>query len=188
MSSPADMAEAMLGRFAELSLELAAGLQARALATEDDEQAARIASAFHQVGRSLRQSLALRDKLRREAREDQARRDERKARVRKPLEREVWREFRGYDAQNLCRELERFVEEEAEDPDFMDADVEAMVAALRARLPLTGVAYEDKPAIWMSGDDEDDEDEDEDYEDYEDEDDPGADDDAPDPENWRSSA
>jgi hypothetical protein len=185
MFSSEDMADAMLGRFAELSLELAAGLQARALATQDDEQAARIASAFHQVGRSLRQSLALRAKLQQEAREDarredQVRRDDRKARVRKPLEREVWREFRGYDAQNLCRELERFVEEEAEDPDFMDADVEAMIAALRARLPLTGVAYEDKPSIWMSDDD----DEDEDYED----DDPGADDDAPDPDDRRSSA
>jgi len=175
MSSPDDMADAMLSRFAELSLELAAGLQARALATEDDEQAARIASAFHQVGRSLRQSLALRAKLQQEAREDaqreaQARRDDRKARVRKPLEREVWREFRGYDAENLCRELERFVEEEGEDPDFMDADVDAMIASLRARLPLTGVAYEDKPSIWMSDDDEDEDD-------YED-DDPDADDDA----------
>lgn len=190
MSSAADMAERhtrTLAALSELALGLAANLQARALAAEDDETAARLAAAFHQVARSARQSMALesklardRDRAAREARDDARsqhalRVQARRARLRTPLEREIRAIFHGYDAQNRCREMEERLDVVEVAEDFLDGDVEAMIARLRIDLRLAGAPQDD---------DEDYEDEDEDG--YE-ADDPPEPDEPPADNPWRSS-
>ncbi len=54
-----DRHSAMLAELAAMSLTLARDLQNRALEAESVEDAARLAAAFHQVSRGLRQTLAL---------------------------------------------------------------------------------------------------------------------------------
>ena len=69
--------ELILDELARFGVELARDLSKRAMEAEDPDQAARLALAFAQVSRSVRQSLALESRLnrdaaraRREARED----------------------------------------------------------------------------------------------------------------------
>ena len=66
MSSPEAMAEAQeqaLGLFADAVLKLALDIQRQALDAEDLDQKVRAAGAVHQLGRSLRQTIALQAKL-----------------------------------------------------------------------------------------------------------------------------
>ena len=66
MSSEADIADhdqQMLAELAELDLALARRVQTCAMETEDPEQLANLARAYQRVARSLRQTLALKDKL-----------------------------------------------------------------------------------------------------------------------------
>jgi hypothetical protein len=75
MSDPAAMAEAQeqaLGIFADAVLKLALDIQQQALAAEDLDQKVRAAGAVHQLGRGLRQTIALQAKLAREARREAA--------------------------------------------------------------------------------------------------------------------
>jgi hypothetical protein len=76
MADPAIMAEAQeqaLGIFADAILKLALHIQQEAMVAEDLDQKVRAAGAVHQLGRGLRQTLALQSKLAREARQEAAR-------------------------------------------------------------------------------------------------------------------
>lgn len=149
MASPAEIAERhseMLTAFAELSFELAQNLQARALAAEDDDTAGQLARNFHQVGRALRQSLALHARLQREhaeigerveAKANQQREAtliRRKTQVGKAAERMVWDEYEAEEADFITMLLPDVVEEIAEDPDFLEAPIEDLVARIRRAL------------------------------------------------------
>ena len=71
MSQPAHIAERharILGDLAERGHSLACKLHDGAMAAEDPESCARIAAGFHQVARTVRQTLALEAKLERDAR------------------------------------------------------------------------------------------------------------------------
>ena len=75
MANPAAMAEAQeqaLGLFADAVLKLALDIQQDALVAEDLDQKVRAAGAVHQLGRSLRQTIALQAKLGRDARKEAA--------------------------------------------------------------------------------------------------------------------
>src|SRR6476646_3935755 len=75
MADPARMAEAQeqaLGIFADAVLKLALDIQQQALDAEDLDQKVRCAGAVHQLGRSLRQTIALQAKLSRDARQEAA--------------------------------------------------------------------------------------------------------------------
>jgi hypothetical protein len=71
MSTPAEMQErhgAMLAELAELGLSLARDLHAAALAAETPAERQGLATAFHRISRSVRQTMALEAKLERDAR------------------------------------------------------------------------------------------------------------------------
>jgi hypothetical protein len=103
-----DPAEAMLARLAGLDLSLAQHVHACALSTEDPTEVANLARAYQRVSRSMRQSLALHARLKRErlrdAREnppppprkparDERRIAERQEALRAPVQRVVWAEY-----------------------------------------------------------------------------------------------
>ena len=107
-----------LGEFSELCLASARDLAARQLATEDAAEAAELASALHKVGRSLRQSMALEARLRRDqeqgvreaqdrkAQADLTRRRHRRAQVEAAFERLSWDEGFDYDEDDLSEILD----------------------------------------------------------------------------------
>ena len=68
--------EQALGIFADAVLQLALDIQRDALAAEDLDQKVRAAGAVHQLGRGLRQTIALQAKLAREARAEASERPE----------------------------------------------------------------------------------------------------------------
>jgi hypothetical protein len=156
MSDPTEMAERharVLAKLTELGLELACDLQAAALAAEDPVAKERLALAFHRVGRSVRQGLALEARLQRDLqradREHEAQaRDEAKARVaaRKSqvgatIERLIWTEHEGEDAERLIREVEACLDEEALYDDFLDETVEAQIERYRRTFSLAAPAF-----------------------------------------------
>jgi hypothetical protein len=70
MSSDTDIVDRdqqMLGELAELDLALARHVQGRALATDDATEVADLSRAYQRIARSLRQTLALKAKLKRDA-------------------------------------------------------------------------------------------------------------------------
>src|SRR3954465_6245967 len=75
----AEAQEQALGIFADAVLKLALQIQQEALAAEDLDQKIRAAGAVHQLGRGLRQTIALQAKLGREARREAAEEPEPKA-------------------------------------------------------------------------------------------------------------
>ncbi|WP_374468393.1 hypothetical protein [Phenylobacterium sp.] len=143
MSDPAAIAEDRHGRIlaelAGLSLALARDLQARAMAAETTEEAARLAMAFQRVSRGLRQTLALelkviryRDALAREAAQAEARAQAAAAAPRpsappaepsgdKPV-------FRRSEA--IAKDVESLIWDEAETPDWDEAVARRRQAAL----------------------------------------------------------
>ncbi len=68
----AEAQEQALGIFADAVLKLALDIQQHALDSSDLDEKVRAASAVHQLGRGLRQTIALQAKLAREARKDAA--------------------------------------------------------------------------------------------------------------------
>lgn len=132
--------DALLARYAEQAAELAGALQARALAAADDAAMAELSLAFQRTGRSLRQTLALRLKLRRDA-----------VRV-SPLEhvRRRWTERQAIlarrddvemalsedlgDREDLTDDLELILLEESRQPGFLDEDVDVMALKIGRRL------------------------------------------------------
>lgn len=158
MTVPPDMAERhgrMLARYAELSLTLAEDVHANAVAAPEPEQKAKLAEAFHRLGRALRQSVAweaklVRDRARdlRAAEADAAEGRERAVRrrreqVRAEVERQIYCEVELDQADAWLADFEERLETEALDDAFADEDLDAQVARLAAELGLTGEARHD---------------------------------------------
>jgi hypothetical protein len=158
MTVPQDMAERhgrMLARFAELSLTLAEDVHAAAAAAPEPEQKARLAEAFHRLGRALRQSVALEAKLVRdrvrdvhaaeaeaaEGRAQAVRR--RREQVRAEVERQIYCEVDLGQADTWLADFEERLETEALDERFTDEALDDQVARLAAELGLTGEARHD---------------------------------------------
>lgn len=156
MSDGAQVAERqgrILGELAELGLSLARVAHARALAAETPEATSELALAFHRISRSVRQTLALEAKLERDrARQDREVRAEamrehevrvarRKAQVRIAVERAVWTEAEGAEAELLVDELDDLLEAEVLSDDFMAGPVEVRIERIRADLGLSQPAH-----------------------------------------------
>lgn len=135
---------AMLGELAELGMDLARGLKARADAAASDAEAERLAIAFHRIARDVRLTLALESRLACEretiVRHEQARVRERvethKDRVRAVLTGAIWREREGEAVEDLLAELDERVEGLALFEGFLERPIEAWVCVLRAELGL----------------------------------------------------
>jgi hypothetical protein len=140
----------ILAELSELGLELARDLQARALAADDVAVAADLGRAFHSVSRSVRQTLALDAKLERDRqrqdREDRidavrahkARADRRKAQVRAAVERCIWNEAEGSEAEHLLSDLDDYLDADDLTDTFAGGDpIEAHIARLCADLGVT---------------------------------------------------
>lgn len=158
MTASENMAERhgrMLARYAELSLSMAEDVHAAAVASEDPDQKARLATGFQRLGRALRQSLALearfvRDRARdaRDVQSDAAdatraavrRRQEQ---VRAAVERQIYCEIEPCDAPAWLADLSERLEEEALYDAFDDETVEDHIARLSADLGLTGETVRD---------------------------------------------
>lgn len=134
----------MLGAFAELALSLARDLHGAALAAEEPEAKVRLADACHRMGRGLRQTLALHERLERSAeraaREDagfvveqqKARRTRRKTQVKATIARLVWSEYEPADddAEDVLERLDKVLDAEAELDGFEDEPVETQIARI----------------------------------------------------------
>jgi hypothetical protein len=142
-----------LAELTELGLSLARDLHACALAEPDPKTKGDTALAFHRVSRSVRQSMALEARLKRDlTRQDREARAEavqatetrvrnRKAQVRAAVERLIWTEAESdEEAERLVDELGEHLDEAALDQDFADAPVEVHIARLRADLGLSDAA------------------------------------------------
>ncbi len=148
----------ILGELSELGLTLARGLHARALAAETAEEAQAFSLAFHRISRSVRQTLALESKLERERRrldledrQDAQRRVEagvsqRKAQVRFAVERAIWTEAEGVEAERLLDELDDLLEEGALGDGFLDGPIETLIARIQDDLGLTVADLRPPPA------------------------------------------
>jgi hypothetical protein len=168
MTSPAEMNERhgrILGRLAELGLSLAEQVHADAMAAEDTEVRASLATVFHRISRSLRQTLALEARLERDARraEREDRSDERgeaqarvaahRAQVGATVERLIWNEHEGEEAERLIREAEACLDEEALYDDFLDDTVEARIQRFAREFGLSApVASPATPGIPLTFD------------------------------------
>ena len=159
MSQPAHIAERharILGDLADRGHSLACKLHDGAMAAEDPESCARIAAGFHQVARTVRQTLALEAKLERDAqraqrevlRDEEHRRERavsaRKAQVRAKVERTAWDEADPDETHRLLDALDVLLAEDAADPAFLDRTIDAYIEDLRHDLGL-GPDDETKP-------------------------------------------
>ena len=160
METAADMHERharLLGRLAELGMALAEDLHARALSADTPQEAETLASGFHKLSRSVRQSLALEARLRRDA--ERVRREEetqaetdaakpairRRAEAKARLDRLIWTEAEYDDTARFWDEGARRLLAEAEftAPDRpVEALVEDLAEILRARPPRSEKADE----------------------------------------------
>jgi len=140
----------ILAELSELGLELARDLQACALAADEASAKADLSLAFQRTSRSVRQTLALEAKLERDRqtaeREDRevAKRAEgfraarRKAQVRLAVERCVWSEAEGDEAETLIADLDDYLERDALADAFSGDDpVETHIARVCAELGVT---------------------------------------------------
>jgi hypothetical protein len=147
----------ILAELSELGLTLARGLHGRALAAETAEEAQALSLAFHRISRSVRQTIALETKLDRERsrqdsddRREAARRNEasatrRKAQVRLAVERAIWTEAEGLEAERLLDELDDVLEEGALSDGFLDDPV-ALIARIQDDLGLAAANVRPRPA------------------------------------------
>ena len=140
----------ILAELSELGLALAQKLQASAMIAEDVSETAELSLAFQRVSRSVRQTLALEAKFDRDRqtaeREDRevAKRAEtlraarRKAQVRLAVERCVWSEADGDEAENLLSDLDDRLELDTLSDAFAGDDpIEVHIARLCAELGLS---------------------------------------------------
>lgn len=139
---------AALGQLAELGLALAADIQRRALAAEDDDTAAKLADSFHKVGRAVRQSLALEARLTRDharadreaVAEDERTRPlriaQRQVAVRKAVERLIWNEVERGEDTHFCTEvLADLIGYNADlDDDFVDLPLDVVARRVMDRI------------------------------------------------------
>jgi hypothetical protein len=150
MSTPSEKHERqdrVLAEILELALDLARSSHARALAAEDASEAADHGLTFQRATRSVRQTLALEAKFERDrktaerADDDVAKRAKashvarRKAQVRLAVERCVWSEADGSEAENLVADLDDILELDALAGAFAGDDaIETHVARVCAEL------------------------------------------------------
>lgn len=138
--------KALLSEFAEIAMDLARDLHASAKAAEDPEVKAKLAQEFHRIGRGLRPTLALKGRRARlSAREafEAVRRErdgakdavaQRKVKVRAAVERLIWSEYEGDDAQEASDELDDHLARVSTDEDFLSAPIETLVARLAGKM------------------------------------------------------
>jgi hypothetical protein len=139
-----ERSDLILDELASLGLVLARDLQQRALAAEDHDQALRLAQAFHHISRSVRQSLALTEKLQRDRtrairddaihaeRRTTERRDARKAHVRADVRRLIWTEAERSDVENLrlATALDLHLDAEAQAEAFLQGPAQRCIERL----------------------------------------------------------
>jgi hypothetical protein len=150
MATPLEMRarqDRILAELSELGLALARDLQACALAAGEASEKAELSLAFHRTSRSVRQSLALEAKFERD-RQTAAREDcevaeraatlrvaTRKAQVKLVVERCVWAEADGDEAEKLLSDLDDILELDTLSGTFSGDDaIEAHVARICAQL------------------------------------------------------
>jgi hypothetical protein len=142
----------ILAELAEMGLSLARAVHEKALAAETPAELAEMTMAFHRISRSVRQTLALEAKLERDrARLEREVRAEavrdhghavlrRRNQVRVAVERLVWTEAEGLEAERLIDELDDILEEEVLSDGFLAEPVEAHIERIRADLGLAADA------------------------------------------------
>ena len=142
----AERTQQLLGELAELSMSLARDLHACALAAESVEEKAQMAAAFHKAARSVRQSLALHARMRREAAEalaaaeaaKKARVRARRERIFEAVDRLIWDEAEDDDsAARRSDEAAERLDALAEAPDFLETPAEVLVERLCAAFGIT---------------------------------------------------
>ena len=136
----------MLGGLADRAYELACRVQEDAMAAETPAERAVCARAFHDLSRSVRQTLALELRLRRETRrlgrEEAAEAatgrkrltSERKDQLRRRVGALLWTEYEGEDAAEAELELEALIEDAAGDAAFLAEAVEEIAARIKSGL------------------------------------------------------
>jgi hypothetical protein len=153
MATPLEMRERqdrILAELCELGLVLARDLQACALAADQASEKADLSLAFQRTSRSVRQTLALESKLERDRRlaereayeaverAETVRAAQRRAQVKLAVERCVWSEAEGDEAETLLADLDDRLERDALSDAFSDDEpVETHIARLCAELGVT---------------------------------------------------
>lgn len=139
----------LLDELSGLGMAMSRDLQGRCLAVGDAGEAAQLALAFQRASRSVRQTIALKARLLRDRtrhdREDQAhavRETEariliRKAQVRLSVERAVWNEADGPEAERLLDEFDDLLEAETFNDGFVQGPVDIHIARLCQELGVT---------------------------------------------------
>ena len=140
----------ILAELSELGLALARDLQARALAADDAAEASELGLAFHRVARAVRQTLALEARLERDhqraerevssdaRRAETDRADRRRAQIKFAVERCVFSEADGPEAERLLDELDDRLEEGALSDAFAGEDpIDLHIARICADLGVT---------------------------------------------------
>ena len=138
----------ILAELSELAIGVARDLAQQVSAAETAQDAAAVASAFHRVGRAVRQTIALEMKLERDRktldREDGAhaavaraeQMKQRRLRLRSTVQHMVWTEAEKDDADLLIDQLDYFLTENTLDDAFADEPFDEQVAGLRVALGL----------------------------------------------------
>ena len=148
----------MLARAAELCLSAAEHLHDQMLGAEPEDKPA-LVKAMHTALRSLRQSIALRRRVEREARAEMAKAENEaltlhKARIRAPIAWQVWNEHESSDAaMSMEMDLDEVLDEAVLAEDFLTISVEdhvasicdAMGIAIPAPLPRCGTPLQVDP-------------------------------------------
>jgi phosphate-selective porin len=146
-----------LAELLELGMAAAREVQARLLAAEDAKAVCDLSLAFNRVSRSVRQTVALQAKVGRERRRegrdaaaeikraDEAHASRRQLQLRTAVERRIWTEAEGDEAERLIDELDDLVSEEALCEGFGREPVAAHIARICTDLglpdpPLSGEA------------------------------------------------
>ena len=139
----------LLDELSGLGMAMSRDLQGRCMAVGDAREAADLALGFQRASRSVRQTIALKAKLLRDGirhdredqthavRETEARVQVRKAQVRLNVERAVWNEADGSEAERLLDAFDDLLEAEAFNDGFAQGPVEAHIARLCQELGVT---------------------------------------------------
>jgi hypothetical protein len=151
MAEGAEMAHrhaAVLAELTEVGLAAMRDIQACLLAAADAKAKADLALALQRTQRSVRQTLALELRLKREAkqqaredRQDAARQTEkrlsvRKAQVKACVEKLIWTEYEGKEAEALVEELDACLDEDALFDGFLETSIETHITRLSDELGL----------------------------------------------------
>ena len=151
MSDTADierLQDEALAQLLELGMEAAREAQARLMASEDAKALADCALAFNRVSRSVRQTIALqakvgrarkqrdRDEATHARRADAARTLLRQTQVKATVERLIWTEAEGGEAERLVNHLDDLVAEDSLYDGFTDQPLETYIARIRNDLGL----------------------------------------------------